>query len=167
MGENFNSKNIIFLFIITLFLLSCKAQEDVKENRNVLYESIDNYVEKRMSKDENPKYLVIYQWNTAKKCDKEILFFTIHEAKMLDNTAEHDYRTFEYKNNVIIIYDKNDRNTNRVFNSYFKTSYQNISHISQGNDHTYYPGAIPVIYVDSRFLTNKEAMEFMDKQHCY
>jgi hypothetical protein len=93
------SKIIIYLLLF-LNLFSCKAQESIKEqNASKLYEALDRYIEKYMSNDS--KYLIIDQWNSFDKCNSGIAnFFTIHEIKILDNVAEHDYRTFDYKDKI-------------------------------------------------------------------
>jgi hypothetical protein len=144
-------------------MVSCKAQENIKEqNALKLYEALDLYIEKYMSKDYT--YLTIYQGNLMKKCDYENIFFAINEIKILDNVAEHDYRTFDYKDKIII-YDKNHREVEKIFKQYFQKSNQDISHLPKGNDHTYYSGGVLILYVNGRFLIDKEVMDFFNN-HC-
>lgn len=155
------SKKIIVFLLLLFGLVSCKTQEPIIEkNRIELFSILDNFIKE----DSKFKFL---EFELGKKCPKGLMF-GLSKKNVFEYSDFYYYRTYNYKDNIIIYdlpYKEKDKNVINFFDSYLKKSDFNITELPQGNQSVVF--AIIVLYMNDQFYGDKKTIfEVRNKNGC-
>ncbi|WP_128330971.1 hypothetical protein [Apibacter sp. HY039] len=167
MKENLRDRIIVFL-ILCFTVVNGNAQR--KENKEVFYTFLDNFLEKFIASNNENKIddcLWFVEINIVKKCDRNI-FFSFNSVYLLPS-IEQDYYVYNYKNNLII-YRVNPKEKSRkikfFFNQYLKKTNYNINLLpkeGEVNGHQSIINGVGLLYFEDKLYTKSSEFELIEK----